>query len=536
MMMEARHRREKIGSYSYRAIVQDAIHGSIRINDAEYWILQTPFMRRLHGIRQLGLNFLVFPSATHTRLSHSLGVMYIASRMAERVARLAERDSRVCAALMVECSPEARASLVQIARIAGLIHDIGHTPFSHVGEEALFQFLHEVNAVDVLSKIGLVDVEKPHEAYTYYFGRRLVEMARDPGLEAPDRLDLYIEFVVESMGGGRRLESVAGGLGLYPESADLVKSIISGGIADADRLDYLRRDAWFSGVIYGYTDLDRMIEGIYVEVSGGRAVLRIDRKTIQSLEDVFDSRLKMYRSVYHHHKSVAFKIALKRVIDLINEHWSETGGILYGRYDSLVDLLDPDNLSQAIAGGIAYFDDVEMEAMSRMLLRIGDRVASRWAKALLYDRRLVPISLVKRQEDLVAALVERGGGADYFDLSERLLSILNKKDLYDQLREALIKRISSIAGVDPDSMEVYMGPSEVGGIKSRGGDEVASVYLNFLGRLASIPTIHAYVYSDLEEDHVRIYKSRDEVRKAFLEVIRGFVRDSGRGLRASSTR
>jgi HD superfamily phosphohydrolase len=92
---------ESQGLYQYKAMILDSVHGFIPINAGEYWILQTPFMRRLHNIKQLGANYLVFPSAKHTRLQHSLGSMHIASRMANKILNyaLSEHNSKLCAAL-----------------------------------------------------------------------------------------------------------------------------------------------------------------------------------------------------------------------------------------------------------------------------------------------------------------------------------------------------------------------------------------------------------------------------------------------------
>ena len=530
-------KKEKMGSYPYRAIIQDAIHGSIRINEAEYWLLQTPFLRRLHNIRQLGLNFLVFPSASHTRLSHSLGVMHIASRIAERITRLAEKDSKVCAALVSECTHEARFSFIQLARIAGLIHDIGHLPFSHVGEEAFFQLMQEKEVTRVLDKIRGPNASKPHEAYTYFFGKKLVELARDSRLDAPSNLESYIELFIESLrvssiapqiGLEDKLRDLAENLHLSPEGLGIVRSIISHEIADADRLDYLRRDAWFTGVIYGYTDLDRMIEGIYVEIREGRPLLKIDKKTTQSIEDIFDSRLKMYRSVYHHHKSVAFRITLKNALDYIYDYWDQTGRLLYSKYDSLEDLLDPEVLSSGIAEGSVYFDDVETEAMVRLLLRVRDKKAIRWAKALLHDRRLTPISLIKRQEDLTEALFPLGMSQDihslFFEKIQSMIQfIINKKRYYDELRSRLSTRISRITGVDPSHIEVYISHSDVGGIGNPADKGIVSVYLNFLNELASIPTLNSYVYSDYEDSHLRMYRYRNAIRKEFISILRDIL-------------
>ncbi|MEM0497103.1 MAG: HD domain-containing protein, partial [Acidilobaceae archaeon] len=130
-------RPEFLGIYKPRAVIQDSIHGIIPINEAEYWILQTPFLRRLHEIKQLGLSYLVFPSATHSRLEHSLGVMHLASRMAYRVIEASRRSSKVCSALFEKCDDRVYSTFIQVARLAGLLHDLGHPPFSHMSEDTI---------------------------------------------------------------------------------------------------------------------------------------------------------------------------------------------------------------------------------------------------------------------------------------------------------------------------------------------------------------------------------------------------------------
>ncbi len=229
--------------------IQDALHGYIELEKDEAAVLDSPEMQRLRRIRQLGLSSLVYPSATHTRFQHSLGVMHLAGRFAESL----------------ELDEERRKEL----RIAGLLHDSGHGPFSHASEV-------------VAEKHGY-----SHEDFSF---------------KVVDRLE-----------------------DLYTVEAERVKKIIAGelelgqvvaGDIDADRMDYLMRDSHASGLEHGEIDYDTIIR--LAEIDSRRLVF--SEKAVQALESLFTARFHMINTLYNHHAAmIAEKMLQRSMENLVDE-------------------------------------------------------------------------------------------------------------------------------------------------------------------------------------------------------------------------
>ncbi|MCD6230072.1 MAG: HD domain-containing protein [Candidatus Diapherotrites archaeon] len=216
--------------------IRDSVHDEIALNRIECECVDAHEMQRLRGIKQLGMSFLVYPSANHSRFEHSLGTMHIAKVMAKSL-KLEKRD-------------------VQKLSLAGLLHDLGHGPFSHVSEIVIKQ------------KTG-----KSHEKITR---KRITESRIGKILEKYD-FD------------AAEIACLATGRGEFGK-------IISGDI-DADRMDYLMRDAYHTGVVYGLFDIKRLIRTMRLF----RGDIVLSRKGIDAAERLLLARHFMHLSVYRHH-------------------------------------------------------------------------------------------------------------------------------------------------------------------------------------------------------------------------------------------
>ncbi|MEW5946652.1 MAG: HD domain-containing protein [bacterium] len=188
--------------------LRDPIHGFIQRSDIEQKLIDTSVFQRLRGIKQLSMANLVYPGALHTRFDHSIGVMHVAGRMAEKLEVDWEKLPNV--------------------RLSALLHDIGHGPFSHVSEDLLYKYYDK-------RRVKPKNNEKIHELLTCQIIESNKELSRIPF----DR------------------EKVSG-LILGTLDEPFVHGIISGPL-DADKLDYLLRDSYFCGVKYGIYDIDRLI-------------------------------------------------------------------------------------------------------------------------------------------------------------------------------------------------------------------------------------------------------------------------------------
>jgi uncharacterized protein len=246
-------------------VVRDPLWNTIRLDPAAVRIIDTPEFQRLRLIRQLGLAYLVYPGATHTRFDHALGVYHLArwamSILADR-GELARVDP-------VDCT---------LAPYAALLHDVGHYPFSHALEELGEELIpadHEELAGRFLNADGI--------------GQALRELAPD----APARL----------------AELIRG------ESGSPLQGLVSGSL-DLDKIEYLRRDARFCGVPYGEVDVDRLLHALTLldDPETGRAEIGIHEKGLSALESLLFSKYQMFRNVYWHHAVRAATALYKRLV------------------------------------------------------------------------------------------------------------------------------------------------------------------------------------------------------------------------------
>jgi len=242
-------------------VIRDPLWDNVRIDAAAIRVLDTTPMQRLRYVRQLGHAFLVYPGATHTRFEHALGAYHLTRRA---LAALEERGE-------LADVPEQHW---QAARLAALLHDVGHYPFSHTLEEAGFPH-HERLGVARLAVEPLA-----------------AELARTGG---PELADLIGRFIT-----GR--------------SGSPLQGLICGSL-DLDKIDYLSRDARMCGVPYGDVDVDRLLASLtLIEASPGSLELGVQEKGISALESLLFAKYQMYRNVYWHHAVRSATCMFKRAV------------------------------------------------------------------------------------------------------------------------------------------------------------------------------------------------------------------------------
>jgi uncharacterized protein len=246
--------------------IRDPLWNTVRVDGLAMRLIDTPAFQRLRYVRQLGWVYLVYPGATHTRFEHALGAYHLARRA---LALLDERDD----------VPLPREEC-QLVRVAALLHDIGHYPYSHALEE-IGALPHEEVARPLVTEGEVADV-----------------LARELGRDAPDRV----------------MRLVRG------ESDSPLQGLISGSF-DLDKLDYLRRDAFMCGVSYGEIDVDRLLQSLLLlrEPAGARPTVGLSEKGLSALESLLFAKYQMYRNVYWHHAVRGATAMYKRLVaDAIN--------------------------------------------------------------------------------------------------------------------------------------------------------------------------------------------------------------------------
>ncbi|HTX59722.1 MAG TPA: hypothetical protein VMH02_08570 [Verrucomicrobiae bacterium] len=250
----------------------DPVHHFIELSAPEARMLDLPPMQRLRRLRQLGLAYLAFPSAEHSRFSHALGALAMGTRAFDELAR----HGRSFFAGDADVAYQRR-----LVRAALLLHDVGHGPFSHACESVL-GIRHEARTQEILA---------------------LPEVAR--GLEALD------------VGAADVLGLIVGD----PDSPyPALRELVSGPNLDADRMDYLQRDAYFTGVASGRFDADQLVGSLRLFERDGRPVTGIDARGVVSLESFVVARYMMFGSVYFHHTTRLFERILG---DVLRELWPD---------------------------------------------------------------------------------------------------------------------------------------------------------------------------------------------------------------------
>jgi HD superfamily phosphohydrolase len=244
-------------------ILRDPIWNNIRVDELTLRLIDTDVFQRLRYVRQLGLAFLVYPGATHSRFEHGLGAYHLARAT---LALLAERDG------LGGADAEEQA----IVRAAALLHDVGHYPFSHALEE-IGQLHHE-------------DVARP--LITTGEVAAILSETISPG--APQRIFELIR-------------------GISPSP---LQGLISGSL-DLDKIEYLKRDAFMCGVPYGEIDVDRLTNSMLLidDPDTGRPVLGVREKGLSALESLLFAKYQMYRNVYWHHGVRSATAMYKRMVE-----------------------------------------------------------------------------------------------------------------------------------------------------------------------------------------------------------------------------
>jgi uncharacterized protein len=246
--------------------ILDPVHDFIELSTAEARLLDVPAVQRLRRLRQLGLAYLAFPSAEHSRFTHALGALAMGSRAFDVLVQHGRAFFDDEAAIAYQR---------RLVRAALLLHDVGHGPFSHASESIL-GIRHEERTAEILA---LPEVQRGLAA---------------ADVDAADVLGLILGNPASR----------------YPA----LRELVSGPNLDADRMDYLQRDAYFTGVATGRYDADQLIASLRLFEKEGRVVMGIDARGVVALESFVLARYMMFASVYFHHTTRIFERILQQVL------------------------------------------------------------------------------------------------------------------------------------------------------------------------------------------------------------------------------
>ncbi|NIN72762.1 MAG: HD domain-containing protein [Gemmatimonadetes bacterium] len=337
-------------------VIRDPIWQNIWIERSALRLIDTAAFQRLRRVKQLGLAYLVYPGAIHTRFDHALGVYHLTGRALGLLEESGQLDGL----------PERDRSIL---RLAGLLHDIGHYPFSHTLEEL---------------ETGLVPEDHEHLA-----GQFLA----DPEVAA----------ALEPLGSGAAAAIHALILG---RSENPLQGLVSGSL-DLDKIEYLTRDAQYCGVPYGAIDVDRLLDSLRLlrDPESGRLEIGVAVQGVSALESLLFAKYQMFRNVYWHHAVRAASVVFNR---LIRE--ALTGG--WAKHEHIVGAGDEELLNVLETLAVASETESARRARERLIpairhRRLPKRAVEWWGDALTdaltrLDREVAP--WFHERPDLRAAL------------------------------------------------------------------------------------------------------------------------------------
>jgi hypothetical protein len=248
---------------SYWSEIKDPVHGYVYVTEEEKAVIDSYPVQRLHRLRQLAGAEYVYPGANHTRFEHSVGVMYLAGRVTENpyISQLVSEDE------------------IATIRIAGLLHDVGHGPFSHVFEHLLEK-----------------ELDKTHEDITTWIIRNseLKDVLKKNGCKPDD---------VSKLAVGK----------LHRPGKAFLDQIISSAV-DVDKQDFVVRDTHHTGAEYGFIDIFRLIHTL--DVMDGN--LAVDVGALSALESLIIARIESFKSIYFHRVGRAAQIMLALAMEKAN--------------------------------------------------------------------------------------------------------------------------------------------------------------------------------------------------------------------------
>lgn len=321
-------------------ILKDPLYGFINIDKPFNDLIETEYFQRLRNIKQLGQSYLIYPSANHSRFEHSIGAFYLAKKFTEKI-KMRHRNEFVAAALL---------------------HDIGHYPFSHAIEryiETLNGMNHENQTLNLIKNTCISDVLKKHKL----------------------NINVICDLIM--------------GKGKYGK-------LISGEI-DVDRLDYLKRDSYYTGVAYGVVETDIIIKSI--QMKGDNYVANV--KYLPAFESVLISRYLMYSMVYMHHRTVIANAMLTAAFTEAYE------------------------ANEFLDGDLFKFDDIDLVGALRNSKSAASKIIRQIAMRDFYDEAIIfkkddlgDLKHLKNQKDLSKAkneIASKLGIKNY----EILINILN---------------------------------------------------------------------------------------------------------------
>ncbi len=287
---------------SKQKIIYDVLYGFIDITPVEWELIHSPFYQRLRWIKQLGFSFYTFPGAEHSRFGHSIGVMFNSHKILESIGKAVPISE-----LIKSGNLSTQAHYNQTIRIAALLHDIGTFPFSHTTEAAYIDF-------------GETKKKKGHQDDHEHLGSFIIKNTDYEG---------GITYILKKYHiDPQQISNLVKGV----DDSYLANQILHSEI-DCDRMDYLLRDAHYTGLQYGTYDRDYLLHHFVAKDIGGHNVLAIKKNALHCVEDFLMSRFAWYSQVVRSARGAKFDAMAQEITYFLLEKK------MIHRYSELLDMV-----------------------------------------------------------------------------------------------------------------------------------------------------------------------------------------------------
>jgi len=303
-------------------VIRDALLDTNKFDIFEINVMDLPIVQRLRRISQTGFAQLTYPSSTHNRFEHTLGVTTIASKFAYA---LRKKEPN-----MVD------EQTIREIRLAGLLHDIGHGPFSHTSEVVFGQLPEVKEELKSNPKFSKVE-SKPHEMLSYMIttSKSFKDFFEDNLYNAPHttkQIDL------------NKVANII--VGDMENPMDAYISDIINGTFDADKLDYIPRDCYFTGLKMEI-DIDRIMYTVSIdtEKTSGRQGLAIDIGGAPFIEQILFNKMMLYTSLYHHHKVRTLECMYLSIFEACRDYNLEINGFSFDKATDFLSVTDMEILT-----------------------------------------------------------------------------------------------------------------------------------------------------------------------------------------------
>jgi len=377
-------------------IIRDALTQTAVFPEYEINIIDLPIVQRLRRIHQTALAMLTYPCAIHNRFEHSIGVANIVDKFVKSLRSRPEYEKLF------------DDNKLRELRLAALLHDVGHGPFSHPCEEILLQIPEIKSELETNPKFSKCQ-DKPHEMLSYLL--ICSDTFKDIIRKVSNIYGLNIDI-------NRVANMIVGDMD-DPDREAYLSDIINGSF-DADKLDYMPRDAYFSGLKME-VDIDRIAYTSFVDLRGPphRRSLGIDISGAHNLEQILFNKVLLFSSIYHHHKVRAALCMLKSIFEIISDRKLQIDNRSFDRSIDFLSIDDYDIIS--LFAKEKYLKEVTRNIRNRQLLKRALIISRKSVKNPLDYQKLIklgedPVMIKNLRELIVDEMATRGSGCSVYNL------------------------------------------------------------------------------------------------------------------------